>query len=261
MRKFLVFFRAGTNSLHPRIIAEDPLRNWDCCVSWYSQPLSETCADRYITGGENKLEAFRDFFRSAANDSPYEYYLVVDDDIDFAPGDISRFFDLCEKYALFLAQPALRWGTNSNHDVTLWNPICRIRASRFIEVMAPCFSHQAVEQLFDTFSLSKSTWGIDYAWSSLLQDSNRISIVDAIRVAHTKPVNLLDGAFYRKMKALGASPEQEYGHIKSSFPSFGGNRSEKTGHRFALPLPNFVGDPLTKFFEKLKKNIHRRLIA
>lgn len=261
MRDSLVFFRAGPNSLHPRLVAAEPDRNWDCCVSWYSEPLPDKTIEYSITGGENKFEAFHEFFLGLGDRATYRYYLVVDDDIDFAPGDISRFFDLCARHDAYLCQPALRWGTHRNHDVTLWNPICVLRRTSFVEVMAPCFSAPAVAALLDTFRLNRSTWGIDYAWASRLQGQGRIAVIDAVRVAHTKPVDLGDGPFYRKMRALGADPEEDYGRIKASFPRFGALRSAPSGHVFRLPLPQGVGNLLTALFEKLKKRIHRRIAA
>jgi hypothetical protein len=261
MREFLVFFRAGPNSLHPRLIAAEPERNWDCCVSWYCAPRDEPAAEYSVTGGENKFEAFHDFYQRIGSQAGYRYYLVLDDDIDFAPGDISRFLALCERHGTYLCQPALRWGTNSNHDVTLWNPACELRTTTFIEVMAPCFSAEAVTELQDTFLLNRSTWGIDYAWASRINGRRPIAIVDAVRVAHTKPVDLGDGPFYRKMRELGADPEEEYGRIKASFPRFGALRTAPAGHIFRLPLPAPVGNLLVALCEKLKKRIHRRLAA
>lgn len=254
-RRNLVFVRAGAGSLHRRTIADDPDRNWDCCVSWYIDPLSEAIAEEYVTGGDNKFDAFRAFYLADPAHRAYRRYLLLDDDVAFRPGDVSRLFDLCDAHHLYLCQPALRHGTNSNHDVTLWNPFCQIRRTRFIEVMVPCLSQQAVADLLDTFTLSRSTWGIDYAWGSLLRDQGRIAVVDAIRVEHTKPVVLDGGAFYVKMRQLGVDPQQEYGRIKASYPSFGGQRSEAAGHVTALP--QFLGGPLVRFGEKLKKRLHR----
>ena len=261
MRQFLVFFRAGPNSLHPRLIAAEPERNWDCCVSWYCAPGDSADLEYSVTGGENKFAAFDDFYRRLGPQAGYRYYLVADDDIDFNPGDISRFFSLCETYGAYLCQPALRWGTHSNHDVTLWNPLCVLRATTFIEVMAPCFSALAAQELLDTFLLSRSTWGIDYAWASRLNGQRRIAVVDAVRVAHTKPVDIGDGPFYRKMRAMGVNPEEEYGRVKAEFPRFGALSSLPSGHILRRPWPAGLGNLLTAFFERLKKRIHRRMVG
>jgi hypothetical protein len=260
MRDFLVFVRAGANSLHRRLLAEDPRRNWDCCVSWYCAPQGESGAEFYVAEGENKLEAFALFFERTRLSHPYRYYLLLDDDIEFAAGDVSRLFALCARYGCYLAQPALRWGTHANHDVTLWNPLCRIRRTSFVEVMAPCFSREAAEQLLPTFRLARSTWGIDYAWASELRGQGRIAVVDAVRVAHTKPVDIGRGAFYSKLASLGIDALREYGEIKKRVPSFGPLRTQAGGHVPALPwVPGPLVQPFIRLMEGVKKRVHRRL--
>ena len=256
-RTYLVFFRAGAASLHPRLIAQEPGRNWDCCVSWYVAPRPESLAEYYEDTGTNKFDAFDAFYRKTIANSQYRYVLVVDDDIDFLPGDISRLFTLCETHQLYLAQPSLRWGTHANHDVTLHNPVCLVRQTRFIEVMAPCFSRAALERLQPTFGLNHSTWGIDYAWSSLLAGEGKIAVVDAIQVAHTKAVSLEGGAFYLKLKAAGIDPVAEYRHVKETYPRFGSLGTERSGHRMTFPLPGFLGVLAVQLFEGIKKRAHR----
>jgi hypothetical protein len=229
-------------------------------VSWYCSPPAETGAEFYVTGGDNKLEAFEQFFAQTRCSHPYRYYLLLDDDIDFAVGDVSRFLSDCERFGCFLAQPALRWGTNANHDVTLWNPLCRMRVTSFAEVMAPCFSREAVELLLPTFSLAKSTWGIDYAWGSLLSGQGRIAVIDAVRVAHTKPVDMGGGAFYRKLLSQGIDAEREYGEIKRRYPPFGALRTQPRGHVTVWPwLPDMLALPFIRLMEGIKKRVHRRL--
>lgn len=259
MRDFLAFFRAGSNSLHRRLIQDEPQRNWDCCISWYCEPPIESGAEFYVSGGDNKLEAFEQFYRETAASRPYRYYLVIDDDIDFAPGDISRFFLLCEKYQTYLCQPALRWGTHASHDVTLWNPLCALRQVSFVEVMAPCFSRPALDELLPTFTLSRSTWGIDFAWASILRGQGRIAVADAIRVAHTKPVDTSGGAFYRKLLNQGIDAGKEYKAIKRTFPSFGAFATVPGRHVMAWRFPDWTPFQLVKIMDSIKKRIHRRL--
>ena len=74
-RPYLLFVRAGGQSLHGRLIAEDPARNWDCCVSWYVPPRAESLAEYYSGGGFNKFEGFVEFWRSAADLRRYRYIL------------------------------------------------------------------------------------------------------------------------------------------------------------------------------------------
>lgn len=254
----MVFVCAGRNSLHSDYMSQDPARNWDCCVSWYSPPREEALAEYYIIGKDNKFESFLHFYNTVPEAKGYRYYLLVDDDVAFAPQDISRFFSLCERHRLYVSAPALKWGTYANHDVTLYNPMCEARQVAYVEVMTPCFSKQALEALSGTFLLTKSTWGIDYAWSSLLAGQGKIAVVDAIQVEHTKAPDLGGGAFYQKLKSMGVDVGEEYAAIKRNYPSFGGFNTVRHGHVYKHGLPDFLGWPLTRLWDRLNKRIHRR---
>ena len=264
-RRYLVFFRAGGNSLHRRLLSEDPGRNWDCCVSWYSQPDQESVTEYSCVGGDNKLEGFLAFRSQLPRTFSYEYILLADDDVYFQPGDISRFFDLCDGYKTYLAQPALRWRTHYNLNVTLSNPACILRRVSFVEIMAPCLSAAALDELIDTFDSSRSTWGVDLTWAGRSQDKRSLHVVDAVRVEHTKIMDKTGGAFYRKMKAMGVDPENEGEAARRSFPQFVGMRTERRGHVYRPGIPRMFRRFSLTLFEKLKflarqrKKIVRRL--
>ena len=250
-RRFLVFFRAGRNSLHPRLLAEDPQRNWDCCVSWYSDPQPTPGAEFSCAGGDNKLEGFL-AFREQMPTLSYEYILLADDDVYFRPGDISRLFDVCNGYKTYLTQPALTWDTHYNVNVTLANPACILRRVSFVEIMTPCLSAEALNELIDTFNVSRSTWGVDFTWAGRSQDKHPLHVVDAVRVEHTKIMDKSGGAFYRKMKAMGVKPEDELHSSQLQFPDFVGMRTERRGHVFRPGIPRLMRRPALVFFEKMK---------
>jgi hypothetical protein len=47
-------------------------------------------------------------------------------------------------------------------------------------------------------------------WSRLLEDRRRsIGVVDAVTVRHLRPIDPIDGAFYKHLAALGIDPAQE----------------------------------------------------
>jgi len=240
---YLAFFRAGPSSLHRKILAEDPQRNWDIGVSWWSTPLDAETLDIQCFGGDNKYEGFLGLLHDAAFVSQYRYVLLLDDDVDFRPGDVSRLFELCDRHALYLAQPALNRHTNVNHVVTVRNPFCEVRRVSFVEVMAPCFSARAIQDLQHTFGLTRSTCGIDLAWASLLRDRDLIRVVDAVSVNHTKPVDLTGGAFYRKLRSLGVDAYAEAADVMRRFPDFGGPRTLRGGHVYRPGLPTFLAAP------------------
>lgn len=256
-RSNLVFFRVGNGSLHTRLLAEDTDRNWDCAVSWHVTPDADSAAEYNETFGSNKFDAFIDFFQKHSIAGKYAYIMLVDDDILFAPGDISRYFSICEQHQLYLSQPSLTWGTNSNHDVTLHNPVCLIRGVKFVEAMAPCFSDEALSRLTTTFRISRSVWGIDYAWASLLRGEGRLVVVDSVQILHTRPVSFSGGAFYAKLKAENVDPFVEYGKIKQSYPPFGSFKTERSGHRLRYPIPWGFRRLIVMLFEGIKKRMHK----
>ncbi len=257
-RPYLLFVRAGADSLHRRLIAEDPTRNWDCCVSWYVPAAEERIAEYYGGGGDNKLEGFLEFWRHRPGPSPYRYVWIIDDDVYLRPGDVSRFFTLCERYSTFVAQPALRWLTHTTLNVVVRNPACLLRHVSFVEVMAPCFSAAALEQLIHTFDWTKSTWGTDWAWGCLLQGKRPLHVIDAVAMEHTRTGDGRPGAFYRKLSAMGIDPAEELRRVERMFPEYVGARTLPDGHVFRRGIPRALAPLALRLFERLKLFVRLR---
>jgi len=255
-RRYLVFVRAGDESWHRRLIHEDPDRNWDCCVSWYKEPADEQIAEYYCGGAStdfaNKLDGFREFWARRPRPWKYRYVILLDDDIYLRPGELSRFFDLCEAYNLYLAQPALEWFTHTTLNALVRNPACLLRRVSFVEVMAPCFSAAALENLLHTFSWTRSAWGVDWAWGCLLEGHEPLYVVDAITMEHTRTGNGRPTAFYRKLKAAGIDPGADLRRVKGMFPKFAGSRTLSRGHVFRPEIPRGLAPALMLLFERLK---------
>src|SRR3569833_2494625 len=181
-RRYLVFIRAGNEALHRRLIQEDPERNWDCCVSWYGAPADERLAEYYCGGGTgfaNKLDGFMEFWKRRPRPWRYRYIALLDDDVYLRPGELSRFFSLCDFYNLYLSQPALEWFTLTTLNALVRNPACVLRRVSFVEVMAPCFSATTQKKQQQTNNKTRSTWGVDWAWGGLLDGHEPLYVVDA----------------------------------------------------------------------------------
>ncbi len=251
-RPYLLFVRAGADSLHRRLIAEDGARNWDCCVSWYVPAPDERIAEYYSGGGDNKLEGFLEFWRARPQPWPYRYVWIIDDDIYLKPGEVSRFFELCERYSTYVSQPALRWFTHTTLNVLVHNPACVLRRVSFVEVMAPCFSTAALEHLIHTFDWTKSTWGTDWAWGCLLQGQHPLYVVDAVVMDHTRTGDGRPGAFYRKLSAMGIDPLEDLHRVERMFPEFIGARTLRDGHVFQRRIPRPLTTLMLQLFERLK---------
>jgi len=251
-RPYLVFVRAGNSSLHGRLLAENPERNWDCCVSWYVPPPDEHLADHYSAGGFNKLDGFLVFWKERHADWPWRYVVLLDDDLYLRPGALTRFFELCDRYGTYLSQPGVNWFTHTTLNVLVRNPACVMRRLSFVEVMAPCFSAAALVELLPTFDWTRSTWGTDVAWGCILEGRHPIHVVDAVGVDHTRTGDGRPTAFYRKLTAMGVDPKQELRGILQRYPNFGGQRMLKGGHIYRPGIPPALAPVLMVMFEKLK---------
>jgi hypothetical protein len=263
MRDYLVFFRAGRTSLHRETLDADPARNWDCCVNaWAGASEADT-----LDAAEGRVEIFRDesinkfeafaAYAETGRARGYRQMLLLDDDLRFNAGDLSRYFEVCEREGLYVSQPAISWGSHANHVVNLWNPACSVRRVNFVEVMAPCFSREALQELMTpTFRLTRCTWGIDYAWASLLLERNALSIVDAVAMAHTKPMDRAGGPFYDMLRSQGIEPEDELAAVHASYAPLGEMRTLPSGHVYRCPLPGHVNEALVEWTEKHKLEAH-----
>jgi hypothetical protein len=261
MRKHVVFIRAGASSVHRRLLLEDPKRNWDCFVNWYIAAPDETVAEYYSTEGFNKYEGFVAAWQQGLRDKGYHYIALLDDDLLFAAGDISKMFELCERYGLAISQPALRWGSNSNHPVSLWNPLTRYRQTNFVEVMMPFMAGHVVEQLLPSFTRTRSTWGIDHLWYALLEGKQALAVVDAVRVHHMKPADVNGGAFYRYLAAAGVDAWQEYHEVMQEYPKRDEYRSLPQGHCYQPLFAARLFSGLFTYVERKKVAWHRRLLS
>jgi len=251
-RPYLAFVRAGKESLHRRLIAENPDRNWDCCVSWYVPPEPEQLAEHYCSGGFNKLDGFLEFWKSQPRPWPWRYTAVLDDDLYLKPGALSFFFEECERQGAYIAQPGLNWFTNITLKMLIRNPACIARRVSYVEVMAPTFSAAALQDLIHTFDWTRSTWGTDVAWACLAEGRQPLYVIDAVGMDHTRTGDGRPTAFYRKLKAMGVEPGQELADIRARFPGFGGQRTLKSGHVYRPDIPRALGPSAMWAFERLK---------
>jgi hypothetical protein len=123
----------------------------------------------------------------------YEYVWFPDSDLLIAPEDINSLFRSSERYGALISQPACIGFTS--HGVT--RPSSRwlslVRATTFVEVMAPCFQREALSICLESFGEEESSWGVDDIWFTILEKPQQgLLIFDQIIMEHTKPVNSLE---------------------------------------------------------------------
>lgn len=217
-RAFLVCIR--TAAALPSWIDSSKPRTWDLLLNYY-QPPNEIPddADMVIVGGITKFPATWEINR--VHDgflARYDAVFFLDDDIDINFDDVASLFSLFRRFDLMLAQPSLTPQSYSSWPITLRRPEYRLRFTNFVEIMAPIFSRSALERCLETFLLSKSGWGLDFAWPVLLgSPRDKVAIIDEITMTHPKAVDPKEGRFYQYLRALEVDPYQEFAKLCEAY--------------------------------------------
>jgi len=205
-RPYLVIIRCGAEH---GVINDGSERKFDLALNWYARPadsrLMDACEYSY-SGGVNKYKAARQFLNEGLLNR-FRGFMFLDDDLEITYSQLNRFLEYCNDQAFRLVQPSLSSDSSYSHKHLLNAKASGWRAVPMVEVMCPYFSRPALKLALKTFDLSYSTWGLDHVWPQLL-DVEPI-VVDEITIRHTRPVGDSSSAFYRYMRAIGASPQRE----------------------------------------------------
>lgn len=216
LRKNLVILRAGDASLHRGWIAQ-PNRDFDLFISYYGkQPgLHQADADYYEHRPGPKWSCIAELLAERPElIERYEAFWFPDDDLSTTTEILNRMFALFHGFSLALAQPALTRDSYYSWSGLLQRSEYVMRHVDFVEVMAPLFDRVALRACLKTFSQSRSGWGLDWIWPTLVARgrNNAIAVLDATPVKHTRP---LGGDLYRNNPEL--SPEADQAHLLTEY--------------------------------------------
>jgi hypothetical protein len=183
MKKNLIVLCAGPTSFHYNWCFGD--RNYDIMIVDYGDNQHYASdAEFYLRHKGTKFHILQDIYDKIPTD--YDYIFFPDDDLYFKTEDANRFFAIVDEYNLELCQPSLV-GYYSLY-ITLHRPATILRFTNFVELIAPCFSKNALRTCVKTFKYNNSSWGIDLLWNKLLgSPKSSIAIVDDVIVVHTRP--------------------------------------------------------------------------
>lgn len=211
-RKYLVFMSASESVDFQHDFLLEAGRGFDLAVRYYFQPDPHdpllTSADYALTGGLSKFHAAQQFLINEDLLDRYDAYMFMDGDIDFAAGDLDRLLLTSTAMGFDLSQAALTDNSHTSWHVTKASTKFICRETSFVEVMAPCFSRQALKKVIDTFGESISSYGIDFAWGRILEE-HKIGIIDTVRMRHANPIDLLHGSFYTYLRSIQVDPRAE----------------------------------------------------
>lgn len=194
-RRNLVVVRCGRNSLHAGWIAGDSSRNFDLALCPFeASPDARDLPPRGIIPGQ-KWTGLHAYLTADRDWRQYEYVWLPDDDLATNAADVSRLFDLCQRFAAQLAAPALSEDSQFYYPITMRNRSFFARATTFIDVMAPCMRSDILERLLPTLADSQTGfgWGLPIIWPKLLGFES-VYMFDDVAMRHVRPIGAMRSA-------------------------------------------------------------------
>ena len=210
--KYLLFLRCGSEDINIDIVELLSEYDIDIVISYFSKPSQDFKHPNLwvLNGGLSKYHAFKSLWDEEHSIRNYDSYAFFDADLVANSRTISLLFKDGGLHQLQAWHPSLcdkshtRWsflGSQKNSHEGL-------RYTNFIEVMCPFFSNEGLKKCVKTFSESISTWGLDYAWSSLISESD-MAVIDNHSISHYGKPDLKGGAFYQYLASIGINPKVE----------------------------------------------------
>jgi len=185
-------------------------------LNYYAPPhiddvLSKN-AEIVFAGGLAKMHGAKCFFERTELHKAYEGVIFVDEDVEllFNP---DAFFSFCLEQGLSLAQPSITADSIGVVPMTRQHPGLKFRTTNWVEIMAPFFARDFLIEMLHSFDLSISGWGIDLYWGHHLGQRWTAAILDEFLMRHTKPLDDIDGPFYRYLRSIGVDPRAEMNKI------------------------------------------------
>ena len=192
-RRNLVILRANEASLHTAwtVDVDEEDRSWDLCTSFYGAPDNFPVDDfgeyAALQRDERKFQALRSLLISNPDLMNYQFFMFPDDDIAMSWSDVNACFHAMQRWGFELAQPSLHRDGVINYENTRQDTRYHVRFTSMVEVMIPIMSRAALLACLPTFDLTRSGFGIDYAWAKILGgDKRQIGIIDDVAVIHTR---------------------------------------------------------------------------
>jgi len=128
-----------------------------------------------------KWKNIKRFYRFSA----HQYHWFPDPDTEMPPHEINNFLRFAKNQNLALCQPGLTPDSRCSHQFLKSHPGGVLRPTKFVEVMCPLFRRDILHELLWTFELSKSGYGIDLLWASLMAKAEKpMHVVDKFQIHH-----------------------------------------------------------------------------
>ena len=141
----------------------------------------------------------------AADESSYDWIVVLDDDVELPSGFLDSFLFAAEAAGLQIAQPAHRLHSHAAWPITRRQRGVRSRRTTFVEIGPVTAFAPAAAAALIPFPNLRTGWGLDAHWAAIAaQRGWPIGIIDATPVGHTlRPV----AADYPREDAIAEAQE------------------------------------------------------
>lgn len=230
--RFLIIAPSGNHSMifKTHWMREPEKRQFDVCLLHYHKDIDDTVKYESV----DYFYHLKDFkypmiHKLLTRENPqlledYDYFFLIDDDIEISTEEINRAFLLTAGFSLELTQPSL------THDSYCSWPILKSMKGSYlryfgeVEVMAPIFSQDALRKCLHTFIENKSSWGMDTLWSYILGfPKDKIAVIDGVQMKHINPVG--QGELYEKLQNTHTGEwieiQEKYGIKRHYFYEYG----------------------------------------
>ncbi len=222
-RPFAVYLQCGSGAEWEYWTSEAG-RSWDLFINHYDSSFVGRipCEVEFHQTGAIPGTKFTSFFAVLENHremiEPYEYILLVDDDILFDPGDIDRLFEIVSRHGWEMAQASLSQDSHGSFAVFKNKEAGGWRSVNGVEIMMPVYSRRILDIVHDLIGLSISGWGFDAALSMVaLERGFKSMVIDDIIARHTQPINADIGKYYQMLHQANIYPEIEFTHLQKEY--------------------------------------------
>jgi hypothetical protein len=150
--------------------------------------------------------------------APYEYILLLDDDVQLEDGAVNGLFSVVEQHGWELAQASLSRESSSSFPVFFNSGTHGWRVVNGVELMMPVYSRRALGLVRQVISQSVSGWGFDAALSVLAnQQGFHAAVVDDVVAVHRRAINADIGKYYQMLHQAQIYPEIEFTHLQKKY--------------------------------------------
>lgn len=220
----LVFARVGDRSLHKSWLTPRAQRTWDVQLSSFGADLDRVQDGDLplsIDHGTKWDSIVRYFEANPQTIDAYDYFLFPDDDLLFPENGMDRLFEICAKYDLDVAQPALDRESYLSYPITCACGGFDLRFTNYVETMTPCFSRRQMKLVLPLLHKFPTGWGADIAWAMLSdQPAFKAAIIDAVPITHTRPQ--FGGDIYKTYSKHGMDPRADLAAVQTSYANLPG---------------------------------------